>query len=263
MCGFCGIVGPARAAATDAIGAMTDTIAHRGPDDAGTHVERFAVRGDEHALAFGHRRLSILDLSPLGHQPMASADGTLVIAYNGEVYNFRELRRELEALGTSFRSDCDTEVLLEAYRAWGTDSLRSLHRHVRLRALGPTARAPGPRARPARHQAALLRLPRRRCCCSDPSCARCARIPASAPRSRAARSDATCATAIRCGAGDDLSRRAPAAARLVSSSGRTARSRRMRTGVSSTAIRRRPPAQLRSGRWTRSTRCSATRSSGA
>ncbi|RIK96465.1 MAG: asparagine synthase (glutamine-hydrolyzing) [Proteobacteria bacterium] len=119
MCGFCGIVGPARAASPEAIGAMTDALAHRGPDDAGTHVERFAVRDAEWVLALGHRRLSILDLSPLGHQPMHSADGARVVAYNGEVYNFREIRAELAALGHRFRSDCDTEVLLEAWRAWG------------------------------------------------------------------------------------------------------------------------------------------------
>jgi asparagine synthase (glutamine-hydrolysing) len=117
VCGFCGIIGPARAAHVEAIDAMTRTLAHRGPDDSGTHVERFAARGDEYALALGHTRLSILDLSPLGHQPMHTADGSLSIAYNGEVYNFRELREELVALGHAFRSDCDTEVLLAAYRA--------------------------------------------------------------------------------------------------------------------------------------------------
>ena len=105
---------------------MTRTLAHRGPDDSGTHVERFAARGDEYALALGHTRLSILDLSPLGHQPMHTADGSLSIAYNGEVYNFRELREELVALGHAFRSDCDTEVLLEAYRAWGVAAFEKL-----------------------------------------------------------------------------------------------------------------------------------------
>jgi asparagine synthase (glutamine-hydrolysing) len=119
-------VGPARAAATDAIEAMTRTLAHRGPDDAGTHAEHFPLRGHEHALALGHRRLAILDLSPLGHQPMHSADGGCVIAYNGEVYNFRELRDELARAGHRFRSDCDTEVLLEAYRAWGAASFGRL-----------------------------------------------------------------------------------------------------------------------------------------
>jgi asparagine synthase (glutamine-hydrolysing) len=126
VCGFCGIVGPARSAAPEAIEPMTRSLAHRGPDDDGMHVERFPVRDAEFALALGHRRLSILDLSPLGHQPMHSQDGAYSIAYNGEVYNFREIRRELEAKGHTFRSDCDTEVLLEAYRAWGTDSFDRL-----------------------------------------------------------------------------------------------------------------------------------------
>ena len=126
MCGFCGVIGPARAAHTAAIDAMTRTLAHRGPDDSGTHVEPFALRGDEHALALGHTRLAIVDLSPLGHQPMHASDGSLSIAYNGEVYNFRELRDELVALGHGFRSDCDTEVLIEAYRAWGVAAFDKL-----------------------------------------------------------------------------------------------------------------------------------------
>jgi len=126
MCGLAGILGPADRARPDAIEAMTRSLAHRGPDDAGTHVERFPAGDAEYALALGHRRLSILDLSPLGHQPMHSQDGAYSIAYNGEVYNFRELREELAALGHRFRSDCDTEVLLEAYRAWGTDAFDRL-----------------------------------------------------------------------------------------------------------------------------------------
>jgi asparagine synthase (glutamine-hydrolysing) len=126
MCGFCGVIGPARAARPEAVGAMNAALAHRGPDDEGTHVERFPIRDAEHVLALGHRRLAILDLSPLGHQPMHTQDGAYSIAYNGEVYNFRALRAELEALGHAFRSDCDTEVLLEAYRAWGTASFDKL-----------------------------------------------------------------------------------------------------------------------------------------
>ena len=72
---------------------MTAAIAHRGPDDSGLEVL------DSGRLVLGHRRLSLLDLSPLGHQPMASADGQCWITYNGEVYNFREIRRDLEAIG--------------------------------------------------------------------------------------------------------------------------------------------------------------------
>lgn len=93
---------------------MTDAIAHRGPDGEGFYVDSF--------LGLGHRRLAIIDLSPAGHQPMATEGGQQVIAYNGEVYNFQELRAELEALGHQFRSKTDTEVVLKAYAEWGEDA---------------------------------------------------------------------------------------------------------------------------------------------
>ncbi len=95
----------------DAIGILTDLIAHRGPDDAGVHVD-----GN---VGLGHRRLSIVDLSPAGHQPMANGDGSLWIVFNGEIYNHETLRKELEGLGHGFRSTTDTEVILAAYRQWG------------------------------------------------------------------------------------------------------------------------------------------------
>jgi asparagine synthase (glutamine-hydrolysing) len=90
---------------------MADAIAHRGPDGEG-----FFVQG---GVGLGHRRLAILDLSPLGHQPMRSACGRVTLAYNGEVYNHLALRTELEALGYAFRSRTDTEVVMNAYLAWG------------------------------------------------------------------------------------------------------------------------------------------------
>jgi len=120
VCGFCGILGPARTAGTFHLEAMTRALAHRGPDDMGLWTERFEERSIVHEIALGHRRLSILDLSPLGHQPMHAEDGAVTVAYNGEIYNFRELRDELRELGFSFRSECDTEVLVQAWRAWGT-----------------------------------------------------------------------------------------------------------------------------------------------
>lgn len=92
---------------------MTDAIMLRGPDDAGAWVDSDA------GVAFGHRRLSILDLSPLGHQPMTSANGRFVIVFNGEVYNFQDLRSELEPLGHSWRGYSDTEVMLAAFCEWG------------------------------------------------------------------------------------------------------------------------------------------------
>lgn len=94
---------------------MGDALVHRGPDDSGVWADASA------GIALAHRRLSILDLSPLGHQPMTSADGRYVLAYNGEVYNFAELRAELEALGHGFRGHSDTEVLLAAITEWGFD----------------------------------------------------------------------------------------------------------------------------------------------
>ena len=114
MCGICGIfnlngepVSPVN------LRKMTDAIAHRGPDGEGFFIDSF--------IGLGHRRLAIIDLSPLGHQPMVSADGQYTISYNGEVYNFQELRAELEALGCPFRSRSDTEVVLNAYIQWGPE----------------------------------------------------------------------------------------------------------------------------------------------
>jgi len=90
-----------------------DTLVHGGPDDAGIYLVETA------GLAMGHRRLSIIDLSETGHQPMSTPDGRYTISYNGEVYNYRELRQELESQGSVFRSTSDTEVVLLAFAAWG------------------------------------------------------------------------------------------------------------------------------------------------
>jgi asparagine synthase (glutamine-hydrolysing) len=113
MCGFVGFLALSdEAAPTEAwIESLIDTIAHRGPDDYGVLVDGRA--------ALGFRRLSILDLSQAGHQPMTSRDGTLSMVFNGEIYNYVELRAELEALGHSFVSSGDTEVLLASYAQWG------------------------------------------------------------------------------------------------------------------------------------------------
>lgn len=95
---------------------------HRGPDDRG--LETFAVSGGRFAI--GHTRLAIIDLSPGGHQPMPSSDGRYIIVFNGEIYNYRELRKELKVCGCIFRTESDTEVLLALWAQWGVDGLRRL-----------------------------------------------------------------------------------------------------------------------------------------
>lgn len=97
-------------------------LAHRGPDDEG---EVLLTAGGV-VCGLAHTRLSIIDLSPAGHQPMSTEDGRFTLTYNGEVYNHADVRRELEALGERFRSTSDTEVVLKAYARWGRDSLRRL-----------------------------------------------------------------------------------------------------------------------------------------
>ncbi len=113
MCGIVGSFGPPAPDAESWIRGMTATLRHRGPDDSGVWTDLQA------GIALGHTRLSIIDLSPLGHQPMSSACGRYVITYNGEVYNFQELRTQLETLGVRLRGRSDTEVMLAAFSRWG------------------------------------------------------------------------------------------------------------------------------------------------
>jgi asparagine synthase (glutamine-hydrolysing) len=117
MCGIAGVFAPGRRVPPDTVRAMTDAIVHRGPDDSGVEV---LSNGE---LVLGHRRLSILDLSPLGHQPMAHPSGKAWIVFNGEIYNFKEIRADLTAEGEKFRSESDTEVVLAAYARWGVRCL--------------------------------------------------------------------------------------------------------------------------------------------
>lgn len=121
MCGIAGFVDFSGIDPTDArvrLKRMTDAIVHRGPDEEGAYIDRFA--------ALGHRRLSIIDLSS-GQQPMATADGRLQIVFNGEIYNFLELRKELESNGHNFRTRSDTEVILLGYREWGEACVERLN----------------------------------------------------------------------------------------------------------------------------------------
>jgi asparagine synthase (glutamine-hydrolysing) len=117
MCGICGVVGQAD---DRLIKEMLARIAHRGPDDEGVYLSETSG-GDR--VGLGHRRLSIIDLSPAGHEPMADQSGQVWLTFNGEIYNFRELRRELEHRGYRFRSGTDAEVIIYAYREWGRESL--------------------------------------------------------------------------------------------------------------------------------------------
>ena len=113
MCGICGYISRKRIT-EEQLRAMNDTMYHRGPDDGGAEI--YEMRGGWQ-VGFAQRRLSILDLSQLGHQPMHSEDRRISVVYNGEIYNFQELREELADY--SFRSDCDTEVIIAAYLKWG------------------------------------------------------------------------------------------------------------------------------------------------
>src|SRR6266568_2112967 len=115
MCGITGFVDFKKQGSMEVLKKMTDSMEHRGPDDAG-----YEVYDSPYAqIGFGQRRLSILDLSPLGHQPMHFGD--LVVNFNGEIYNFKEIRKELEEKGYTFQSWSDTEVILKGYDCWGAD----------------------------------------------------------------------------------------------------------------------------------------------
>jgi asparagine synthase (glutamine-hydrolysing) len=120
VCGICGIINVNdNPVSTVSISEMMKTMKHRGPDDEGIFIDD--------NIGLGFVRLSILDLSPAGHQPMKSSDGNYVLIFNGEIYNYIELRNELKSKGYTFKSDSDSEVLLNAYIEWGDDVLNRLN----------------------------------------------------------------------------------------------------------------------------------------
>src|SRR6202521_5422125 len=120
MCGICGQYnfGDHVPVIRRTIERMTSSIVHRGPDDEGYYVAG--------AVGLGFRRLSIIDLAG-GHQPMSDQENTVWVVFNGEIYNFPELRRELEGFGHVFRTTCDTEVIVHGYKQWGDDVLNRLN----------------------------------------------------------------------------------------------------------------------------------------
>ncbi|MEW5944695.1 MAG: asparagine synthase (glutamine-hydrolyzing) [bacterium] len=115
MCGICGKISPDKPPDRATVERMCARMAHRGPDASGIYADGVAV--------LGHRRLAVLDTSPAGNQPMTDSTGRFHIVYNGEVYNFLQLKRELEGAGSVFRTATDTEVVLEAYKRWGAACL--------------------------------------------------------------------------------------------------------------------------------------------
>ena len=145
----------ARATSAPRCTAMRDAMTHRGPDDAGLW------ESPDRRVVLAHRRLSIVDLSPAGHQPMSNEDGTVWITFNGEIYNHAALRPGLEAKGHRFRSRTDTEAIVHQYEDDGADCLARARRHVRVRHLGRRARAAAAGARSAGQEAALLHGGRR------------------------------------------------------------------------------------------------------
>ena len=118
MCGICGYINYKESINRSIIEKMSKAQSHRGPNDMGTYT--YAT--EEYEIAFGHVRLSILDLSEQGHQPMSFHNNTIV--FNGEIYNYKEIRDELIKLGHTFSSNCDTEVVLHAYTEWGEESVK-------------------------------------------------------------------------------------------------------------------------------------------
>src|SRR5881227_4209507 len=123
---MCGIAGLITHNPEMRIGAMLRAIEHRGRDDEGIWTSQ-PIDAEEQRVCLGHRRLSIIDTSSAGHQPMPTRDGRFVVILNGEIYNYRELREQLIAKGHQFRTQTDTEVLITAWQQWGEEALPRLN----------------------------------------------------------------------------------------------------------------------------------------
>src|SRR3979411_741785 len=121
MCGIAGFIGKKTGEVDDIVSSMLIALDHRGPDDHGYRTWNV----EPNAVTLGNTRLSILDLSPAGHQPMTEESGRYWIVFNGEIYNFKELRKLLDPDGTLFRSGTDTEAILYAYRRWGVEAFNT------------------------------------------------------------------------------------------------------------------------------------------
>ena len=170
MCGISVLLAPhASPKLISRLVAMHGVIRHRGPDGEGfllsdgqgkvihaTKPDTLIAATTAPRVGFAFRRLKICDLSEAADQPMGSADQKIWVVFNGEIYNFRELRAELEGLGHAFRTHGDTEVVLAAYQQWGEGLFRPSRRHVGPGHSRSAAQSPGGVARPLRHQAGVL-----------------------------------------------------------------------------------------------------------
>ena len=165
MCGICGQYNFGNQAPVQRrdIEAMTKSIVHRGPDDDGYYVSG--------PLGFGFRRLSIIDLAG-GHQPMSDQEESVWVIFNGEIYNFPELRRELEGFGHVFRTNSDTEVIIHGYKQWGDEVLNRLNGMFGLAIWDVRKKRLRCRARCVRDQADLLQDGWRTACILARRCAR-------------------------------------------------------------------------------------------
>ena len=126
MCGICGFLNR-KILSPEVLEKMNDVLSHRGPDDKGIYINQLPYGSETIQVGLGNRRLSIIDLTEHGHQPMCNEKGDIRIVFNGEIYNFQELKKELEHKGHKFKGRSDTEVILHSYEQWGKDCLRKFN----------------------------------------------------------------------------------------------------------------------------------------